>query len=92
MQAEGSYSRHHMIAVSVGVLPKAGALEGLTPFTEAAGGGEVEGEVETSGARLARQTASLMALLGTRDSMGATEKTSKVWLGEGLGRGRMTEP
>ncbi len=58
----------------------------LTSFTT--GGDEVgQGKevIDTSGARLARQTASLMALLGARDNIGATEKTSKVWLGEGLG-------
>ena len=42
-----------------------GVIGVATPFT-GAGGGEVEDEVETSGVRLARQTASLMALLGTR--------------------------
>ena len=69
--------------MSLGTLPGGSALAGL-PQSEGGGGSSRE-EGEMSAAQLAMQASSLMALLTSRAALDAMSKSSKIWLGEGLG-------
>ena len=82
----------HLCSVSLGVVPSGSALQGLPTFLSGErGSGTVRmDEVEDSGnespaIRAARQTTTLMSLLGTQATWSAPPKMAKVWLGEGLG-------
>ena len=70
------------VSVSLGTLPEGSALAGL-PQSESGEGSSREGE--TSTAQLATQASSLMALLTSRVALDTPSKSSKIWLGEGLG-------
>ena len=65
------------------MVPTESALAGV-PQLEASGssGGE---EGETPAVHVAKQASSLMALLTSREALDAPSKSSKVWLGKGLG-------
>ena len=73
-----------MFSVSLGTLPgERSALAGL-PQSDGGGGSSRE-EGERSAAQLATQSSSLMALLTSRAALDTPSKSSKIWLGEGLG-------
>ena len=68
--------------MSLGKLPGGSALAGL-PQSEGGRGSSLEGEMST--AQLATQAPSLMALLTSQVALDTPLKSSKIWLGEGLG-------
>ena len=72
-----------LFSVSLGTLPGGSALAGL-PQSDGGGGSSCE-EGEGSAAQLATQASSLMALLTSRAALDTPSKSSKIWLGEGLG-------
>ena len=72
-----------MFSVSLGTLPGGSVLAGL-PQSDGGGGSSRE-EGERSTAQLATQASSLMALLTSRAALDTPSKSSKIWLGEGLG-------
>ena len=71
------------VSVSLGTLPGGSALAGLPQSESGEGSSREEGE--TSTAQLATQASSLMALLTSRAALDMPSKSSKIWLGEGLG-------
>ena len=71
--------------------PNAGALEGVPVFSRKGGeeksenpkGDGVEDQETTP--RVAQQTSTLLSLLVAHDTLEASQKSTRVWLGEGLG-------
>ena len=74
-------------AVSLGVVPEKEALVGVPLFSKGSEAvkGDPKESPESSSARVAQQTNTLMSLIKAHESLSAPSKASRVWLGEGLG-------
>ena len=79
------------VAASLGKQPEAGALDEVPVFSKEGGGGKGE-EQKTDGkeeqgttSTVAQQTSTLLSLLVAHDTLGTAQKSTRVWLGEGLG-------
>ena len=69
---------------SLGVTPSVEALAALPTFGDKADKKVTDTQEDSSVAKLAQRTSSLMALLNTSEGM-VQAKAARVWLGEGLG-------
>ena len=81
------------VTVSLGKVPSGGALEALPTFSEKDGAQKEKADESSPkhkdndppAARVAQQANTLMSLLNANAEWNAPAKTSRVWLGEGLG-------
>ena len=78
------------VSLSLGKQPRENDLEEVPTFTEGSskeiGRMEREGEkAQNAASTVAQQTSTLLSLLVAQDSLGETQKATRVWLGEGLG-------
>ena len=73
--------------VTLGVVPGKDTLTGVPLFSKESGSvtGAPKESQESSSARVAQKTNTLMSLIKAHESLNAPSKSSRVWLGEGLG-------
>ena len=72
------------VTASLGKLPGEDELKD-TPVFPQTKDKEAAEDKESSSARVAQQTNTLMSLIKAHDSLSSSSKTSRVWLGDGLG-------
>ena len=80
----GIQSYPSYVTASLGKLPGEDELKDapVFPQTKDKEVGEIQ---ESASARVAQQTNTLMSLINAHDSLSASSKASRVWLGDGLG-------
>ena len=87
---EGGSSRPYYVfyvTVAIGELPREDALKGAPVFPDAkeAGDGGKKEPQDATAVRVAQQTNTLMSLIKAHESFEGSSKSSRIWLGEGLG-------
>ena len=85
----------YLFAVLLGTIPSKESLSGIPVFNEEGGRGkekakddDKEGQktdIADTSVSVAQQASTLMSLLSAQQNLGASSKTMRVWLGEGLG-------
>ena len=78
------YPSFDIVTASLGKTPGEEELKDAPVFPQTEHK-EAGGEQESSSARVAQQTNTLMSLIKAHDSLSSASKASRVWLGDGLG-------
>ena len=78
------YPSFDIVTASLGKIPGEEELKDAPVFPQTEHK-EAGGEQESSSARVAQQTNTLMSLIKAHDSLSSASKASRVWLGDGLG-------
>ena len=75
------------VIVAIGEFPREDALKGTPVFPDAkeAGDGGKKEPQDATAVHVAQQTNTLMSLIKAHESFEGSAKSSRIWLGEGLG-------